>query len=177
MAELTPQERLQPALLDRLTDDEPDKKLEPRERRLITKQRLRQAVLRDLAWLFNATRPSAREGLGLYPHAERSVLNFGLPALSGETASTLDVIGLEARIRQAILDFEPRIDASTLRVEAMTTELQMNQHNVISVQIRGNLWAQPVPLEMLLRTEVDLETGSVEIRDLTGGNVIERVAE
>ena len=60
MAEpLTPQDRLQPALLDRLTDDEPDKKLEPREHRVLSKSRLRQAVLRDLAWLFNATRLEA----------------------------------------------------------------------------------------------------------------------
>ena len=177
MAELTMQERLQPALLDRLTDDEPDKKQEPREKRLITKQKLRQAVLRDLAWLFNATRPSDREGLGDFPYVERSVLNFGLPSLSGETASTLDVIGLEGRIRQAIIDFEPRIDASTLQVEAPVSELQMDHHNVISVQIRGNLWAQPVPLEMLLRTEVDLETGSVEIRDLAASGGFERAAE
>lgn len=177
MAELTAQERLQPALLDRLTDDEPDKKQESRERRVITKQRLRQAVLRDLAWLFNATRPSEREGIGGYPYVAHSVLNFGLPALSGETASTLDVLGLEARIREAIIDFEPRIDATTLQVEALATEMQMDQHNVISVQIRGNLWAQPVPLEMLLRTEVDLETGSVEIRDLAGGSVVERAIE
>jgi type VI secretion system protein ImpF len=168
MAELTPQERLQPALLDRLTDDEPDKKVEPREKRVISKQRLRQAVLRDLAWLFNATRLAGRDALTGYPHAERSVINFGLPALSGETASTLDVIGLEGRIRQAIIDFEPRIDASTLQVQAVMSDLQMDQHNVISVEIRGNLWAQPVPLEMLLRTEVDLETGSVEIHDLAG---------
>ena len=60
MAEqLLPQERLQPALLDRLTDDEPDKKQEPREARVLSKSRLRQSVLRDLAWLFNATRLEA----------------------------------------------------------------------------------------------------------------------
>ena len=53
----------------------------------------------------------------------------------------------------------------------------MDHHNVISVQIRGNLWAQPVPLEMLLRTEVDLETGSVEIRDLAASGGFERAAE
>jgi type VI secretion system protein ImpF len=34
------------------------------------------------------------------------------------------------------------------------------------VEIEGFLWAQPVPLELLLRTEVDLETGRVEITDL-----------
>ena len=54
-----PQDRLQPALLDRLTDDEPGKKQEPREARVLSKSRMRQSVLRDLAWLFNATRLEA----------------------------------------------------------------------------------------------------------------------
>ena len=49
-------DQLLPALLDRLTDEEPDKKQESVERRVMSKSRLRQAVLRDLAWLFNATR-------------------------------------------------------------------------------------------------------------------------
>lgn len=163
MPELKPQERLQPALLDRLMDDEPDKTKEPRESHLITRTRLRQAVLRDLAWLFNATNPGDVDG---YAHAERSVINFGLPALSGETASTLDVLALEGAIRNAILTFEPRIIPSTLQIEAMTTDAELDHHSVVSIQIRGNLWAQPVPIELLLRTELDLETGAVEIRDL-----------
>lgn len=166
MAELTSQERLQPALLDRLIDEDPSKKLEPREARLITKGKLRQAVLRDLAWLFNATHPSDVDWTGL-PEAERSVINYGLPSLSGETASTLDVIELENGIRQAIIDFEPRITPSSLQVEALVGEDQLDHHNVVSVQIRGQLWSQPVPIELLLRTELDLESGEVEIRDLS----------
>jgi type VI secretion system protein ImpF len=165
MAELTPQERLQPALLDRLIDEDPDKKLEPREARVITKAKLRQAVLRDLAWLFNATRPSDIDWNGLR-QAERSVINYGLPSLAGQTASGLDVIELESSIRQAIIDFEPRITPSTLQVEALVSEDELDHHNVVSVQIRGQLWAQPVPIELLLRTELDLESGEVEIREL-----------
>ncbi len=42
---------------------------------------------------------------------------------------------------------------------------------MISVQIEGQLWAQPVPLELLLRTEVDLETGKVEITELSASQV------
>src|SRR5215203_7358823 len=117
--ELTPQERLQPALLDRLTDEEPDKQDEPRERRVMSKSRLRQAVLRDLAWLFNATRLEAGASLAGAPYARRSVINFGLPALSGHAASSLDVANLERAIRQAIVDFEPRIRPATLQVTAL----------------------------------------------------------
>ena len=166
MPELTPQERLQPALLDRLTDEEPDKRAEPRERRVMSRSRLRQAVLRDLAWLFNTTRLESGDSLAHVPHARRSVVNFGLPALSGRAASSLDVMDLERAIRQAILDFEPRIRPGSLQVRALVDTNTLEHHNVIGVEIHGELWAQPVPLELLVRTEIDLETGKVEIADL-----------
>jgi type VI secretion system protein ImpF len=164
--QLTPQERLQPALLDRLTDDEPDKKLEPREHRVMSKARMRQAVIRDLTWLLNATRLETGTSMARVPHARRSVINFGLPSLSGSTASTLDLTDLERGIRQAILDFEPRILPATLRVTAIVATSDLDHHNVIGVEIHGDVWAQPVPLELLLRTEIDLETGTVQVVDL-----------
>ncbi|MGV8301633.1 type VI secretion system baseplate subunit TssE, partial [Pseudomonas aeruginosa] len=49
MAELTLQERLQPSLLDRLTDDEPGNLKEAAERRVLTLNQLKASVLRDLA--------------------------------------------------------------------------------------------------------------------------------
>jgi type VI secretion system protein ImpF len=166
MAELPAQERLQPSLLDRLTDEEPDKKVESAEKRVLSKAQLRQAVLRDLAWLLNTTQLQADQDLGAYPYVQASVLNYGLPAFSGATASTLDSTELERAIHQAILSFEPRILPDTLRVRSVVTESQLDQHNVVAVQIEGRLWMEPVPLEMLLRTEVDLESGKVEVKDL-----------
>jgi type VI secretion system protein ImpF len=167
MPELTPQERLQPALLDRLTDDEPTSTVEPVERRVMSKNRLRQAVLRDLAWLFNATRlETSAAPLERMPYVRRSVVNYGLPALSGRPSSSMDVAELERAIRQAILDFEPRILAESLEVRAIKQDNPHEQHNVIGVQIHGQLWAQPVPLELLVRTQIDLETGNVEIADM-----------
>jgi type VI secretion system protein ImpF len=161
----TPQEQLQPALLDRLTDEEPDKKLEPRLQRVISKRRMRDAVLRDLAWLFNTTRLDPNMDAATLPNARRSVINYGLPALAGQTASTIEVPDLERAIRQAILDYEPRILPESLRVRALETA-GLDHHNVIGVEISGQLWAQPLPLELLLRTEIDLETGQVEVADL-----------
>jgi type VI secretion system protein ImpF len=167
MAEqLTPQERLQPALLDRLTDEEPDKTQELRERRVMSKSRLRQAVLRDLAWLFNATRLERGSEFEHVPDARRSVINFGLPAHAGATASTLEIEDIERDIKQAIINFEPRILPESLTVKALVEMNELDRHNVIAVQIQGQLWAQPIPLELLVRTEIDLETGKVQISDL-----------
>jgi len=166
MPELTPQERLQPALLDRLTDEEPEKRQELRQHRVMSKARLKQAVLRDLGWLFNTTRLQAGADFAKAPYARSSVINFGLPALSGKMASSLEVIDLERAIRQAIVEFEPRILPATLQVRALLDTNQLDHHNVIGLEIRGELWAQPVPLELLVRTEIDLETGRVEIADV-----------
>jgi len=171
MPELTPQERLQPALLDRLTDEEPDKRQEPVERRVMSKRQLRQAVLRDLVWLFNTTRLEAGTDLSHAPRARHSVLNFGLPALSGRPATAIEITVLERAIRDAILDFEPRILAESLRVRALLQASQLDHHNVIGVEIQGHLWAQPMPLDLLVRTEIDLETGRVEVSDLLQSRV------
>lgn len=169
MAELASRERLQPALLDRLTDDAPDNRQpEPREARVINKSRFRHGVLRDMAWLLNATRMAESDELAGLDHVYGSVVNYGLPALSGETASTVDVLDLEERIRSAILFYEPRILPNTLEVHALVSENELNQHNVVSIEIRGSLWAHPIPLEMLLRTDLDLETGEVRIHDIDG---------
>lgn len=166
----TPDDQLQPALLDRLTDEEPDKKLELRVQRVISKRQMRQAVLRDLAWLFNCTRLDPGMDPVTLAYARRSVLNYGIPALSGKTASTVDVSDLERGIRQAILDYEPRILPATLQVRALEVG-QFEHHNVIGVEISGQLWAQPIPIDLLVRTEIDLETGQVEISDVAQSRV------
>lgn len=161
----TPEEQLQPALLDRLTDEAPDKKLELRHERVISKRRLREAVLRDLTWLFNSTRLDSGMDPVRFPYARRSVINFGLPPLAGATASTVEITDLERGIRQAILDFEPRILPSSLQVRALDAG-RLEHHNLIGVEISGQLWAYPVSIDLLLRTEIDLETGQVEVADL-----------
>lgn len=157
-------DRLQPALLDRLTDDAPLDRAEAEDRRVMSKSQLRQAVLRDLAWLFNAAQPLGALA-ETHPLLAASVLNFGLPALSGQLVSKLDVPRLERTIRQAILRFEPRILADTLVVRALESYSAIDTHNMIEFEIRGHLWAQPVPLEVLLRTKLDLEAGQVEVLD------------
>lgn len=160
-------DRLQPALLDRLTDDDPTNKTEPLSMRVINRSRLRDAVLRDLSWLFNTTCLGMDKQLQDSPLVLSSVLNYGLPALSGRVASSVDALGLEQKVKNAILNFEPRIVADSLEVELLFSAQQLDHHNQVSFKISGQIWAQPVPLELLLHTDVDLETGQVGIKDLT----------
>lgn len=164
MNETIAQEHLQPSLFDRLIDDEPGKLEEGIDRRTLTRAALRQAVLRDLGWLFNATNHGFAYDDPRYPNAARSVVNYGLPMLSGQFTSSIQRVGIEQALEQAIALFEPRILSHTLQAELVMEAPALESHNCIGLQIRGMLWAQPVPLEFLLRSRVDLEEGRVEIQ-------------
>jgi type VI secretion system protein ImpF len=170
MKALDIRERLQPSLLDRLTDDAPGERREAEDRRVMSKAQLREAILRDLKALLNAVQPLDGKAK-VHPVLSASVLNFGLPPLSGQLASRLDASSLEHAIRQAILRFEPRILADTLQVRAVEATTVLDMHNVIEFEIRGHMWSQPVPLEILLRTQLDLEAGQVEVRDAAAGGL------
>lgn len=164
MADLAPQERLFPSLLDRLTDDHPDRKIESRDRRVFSVQKLREAVIRDLAWLLNTCHLASTEDLHDHPMVENSVVNYGIPDLTGKTVSGLDVVDVQRALRQAILNFEPRILAKTLDVRGTKTE-DGSTNNALTFEIEGELWAQPIPERLFLKTELDLETGSVTISE------------
>src|SRR5947207_11262009 len=109
MAELTQKERLQPSLLDRLTDNEPEERQEARDKRILSPSRLRESVRRDLTWLFNTPNLATVSDLKLVPLVAESVLNYGLPSLAGRTTASIDVPEMERLLRQAIWSFEPRL--------------------------------------------------------------------
>lgn len=164
MAELTTKERLQPSLLDRLTDFEPEQRMESREARVMTEAQLRECVRRDLSWLLNTTAMSAIQDLRDHPEAARSVVNFGICDLAGQTISGIDRVGLERLIREAIWHFEPRLLRSTVRLE-LIADTERAGHNQLVFDIEAELWAQPVPVALYLRTEIDLENGSVRVEE------------
>ena len=164
MAELTTKERLQPSLLDRLTDDEPDKLQESRDKRVLSSQRLRDSVRRDLNWLFNTTSLTAMQSLDLFPEVERSTVNYGLPDLAGRTASSIDHDSFERMLKRAIWDFEPRLIRTSVRVKLVIEQSELN-HNAMCISIEAELWSQPLPLRLFLRTDLDLETGDAMVSE------------
>lgn len=163
MAELTPRERLQPSLLDRLTDHHPDSSVESRDSRVLSLRNLRQAVLRDLVWLLNATRLFSNAEMANYPQLTNSVINFGLPDISGVSISGLDLNEFERNIRQVIWDFEPRLQRSSVVVKAIINDSA--SYNKIMFDIEGDMWAQPYPERLYLRTEFDLEDATFRLTE------------
>ena len=173
MAEHFSRDRLLPALLDRLIDDRPHETTESVESRVLSKAGLRQSVLRDLAWLFNAQAAVAGTIDGeVFPQALHSTINYGIAPLSGILVSKLDLGDLEQMLRQAIIDFEPRLLPDSVMVRGIAPTDPLGHHNALSFEITARLWAQPYPLELLLKTDLDLETGMVELKDRSGNTIL-----
>ena len=181
MATLTARhhERTSPSLLDRLTDDDPTERRDPEHRRQATVKQLRDSVMRDLGWLLNCVRLSTVQDLAAYPNVRRSVLNFGLPDLAGRTVSSIDTDELERQLRQAIVEFEPRLIERSLEVSVARADgtgdagrradgiraAQDTHPNCLQFTINAELNVQPVPVALRLRTEIDLENGDVSIAE------------
>src|SRR5580698_2708541 len=110
MSGLRGRERLQPSLLDRLTDNAPGQKRDGPDGQTLTMAQLRQAVVRDLAALLNTTNLATLQDLSATPLAARSTLNYGIPGFAGMTGSAARVANLERELANAIRAYEPRIN-------------------------------------------------------------------
>jgi type VI secretion system protein ImpF len=162
MPELIVVEKLQPCLLDRLTDDDPKNSQESRDRRVVSLQRYRQGVLRDLQWLFNASAHLRQEGqstfsLEDYPEALHSVINFGTRHLFG--VLTPDLRQLERQLTKALYTFEPRILRNSLKVRSRM------EGNVIALEVEGEIWAMPLPEHLHIKTMLDIQSGHCTLGD------------
>ena len=159
MADKATLERLQPSLLDRLTDDAPGERQETRAERAIDIERLREIVRRDLSWLLNTQNNEFWLDPKAFPRAANSVLNYGVRAVSGEYATAAEAERIRRSILTAIERFEPRIREGT--ADVVLNAERRGSAAILAYDIRAEIWATPVPLEIHLRTEIDITTGEV----------------
>ena len=167
MGQWSLKDRLQPSLLDRLTDLHPDKKRESSSQQVLSQKQFKEAVIRDLGWLLNSVSMDSVVDLSAYPEVKHSVLNYGLPDISGRTASSIDSGDLEKKLRSAIYEFEPRFIRNSLKIKIHSHADEMS-HNSLVFEIEGVIFGQPMPFHVVLRSELDLECGQFSVREDTG---------
>lgn len=150
-------------LFDRVISVEIARRQQMRRSVMMNREQLRTALLRDLQNLLNTTAPEADlelddRSLDAVPAVQVSVLNYGIPALSGRIRTTEDVLELAREIERAIECYEPRIrhvHVSVADVGTFTSPLHL--------VIEGELWGYPVAERMRLQTVLDLDAGHAEI--------------
>lgn len=157
MVALGGRERLQPSLLDRLTDNAPGARRDGPDQQALTMAQLRQAVLRDLAWLFNTTNLDSLDSLETTPNVAKSTLNYGITGLAGLLESGARTRRLEEELTEAVRNFEPRIRPDTVKVRVRGADDKDGMRALV-FEVEGELWAQPVPLQLFVETKIDVET-------------------
>jgi type VI secretion system protein ImpF len=134
-----------------------------RARQVITESMLRREVSRDLDALLNTVALDANVDMEHAPHVRRSILNFGLPDIAVHTIDETAVDGIPDEIRTAIVNYEPRIAADSLRI-ARDTEVDPVELKIRFV-IRGDLVCHPVHVPVEFVADL-IESGKIVINRL-----------
>ena len=96
-----------------------------------------------------------------YPLASKSVVNYGVREVAGDFASKDRATVIRKSIAAAIENFEPRIRKGSTHVDIRTENIARN--TIISFDIRADMWAEPIPIHLYLRSTVDVTTGEVSL--------------
>jgi type VI secretion system protein ImpF len=131
-----------------------------RARQVITETMLRREVSRDLDALLNTIALDATVDMEHAPHAKRSILNFGLPDIALRTIDENGVNEIPDEIRTAIVNYEPRIAADSLRI-SRDTEIDPVELK-IRFLIRGELICHPVHVPVEFVADI-VESGKIII--------------
>lgn len=132
------------------------------ERRLAVARRLRELVGRDLSLLLNASSLEVTDELERLPNVRASVLNFGVPPYTGRTTGTAERDRLARALETAIRRFEPRLMKVRVTPETVSDAAPDQE---LSFRIDAQLWGQPAPHQVVLRTRIDTESGKAHVSD------------
>ena len=107
------------------------------------------------------TKPVGEVNFRDYKDAFRSVINFGIRQLYGRLAP--DVEEIEKQLFDALVTFEPRINRHTLKVSVQI------ERNILSIELTGELWVNPLPEKLFIKTELDLESSAFSTKEAGHG--------
>ena len=134
-----------------------------RARQVITESMLRREVSRDLDALLNTVALDATVDMENAPHVRKSILNFGLSDLAVRTIDENGVEEIPDEIRTAIVNYEPRIAADTLRIE------RDKEVDPVELKIRfvicGELVCHPVHVAVEFVADI-VESGKIVVKRL-----------
>lgn len=158
-------DRFWPSLYDRLRTGE----AEGIDDYFVDGARLRGLVKRDLETLLNATALESTSDLSGYPRIRASVLNYGLPDITGKIVAGLSAWGIQEALRDALSHYEPRIVPDSLSVTVDTTGVGMNSPRAydpergLTLSIGGTILGTPMPESVFIQTRWDIETNELQV--------------
>lgn len=118
----------------------------------------------DLANLMQTIRLDAAMDIGAYKYISKSVLNFGMDDMANMSANAENSGHLERRLRQALIDHEPRLIPETIEVTMRSQDKDLSQK--LAFDIAADLAANPVDVPLEFVAEIDVGGGKVNLAKL-----------
>ena len=163
MARVREDQPLLPSVLDRLLDDEPDKKLEaPKSRNQVVRE-LKQSVRRDLENLLN-TRWRCIPWPSHLDELDVSLITYGVPDFAGgHMGAPSDRERLRRIVEQVIRKFEPRFK----KVNVTLLENADAADRALRFRIDALLYAEPAPEPVVFDSQFEPTTNDFVVTNPT----------
>lgn len=134
-----------------------------RPRQIITEPVLRREVWRDVDALLNAVALESTLDMTRAPHARKSIINFGIPDITHRTIDEIGVNDITGEIKEALINFEPRLAAASLSV---TRDTNVDSADLkVRFVVRADLICDPVQMPVEFVADVN-EVGKINVNRL-----------
>lgn len=148
-----------------VTDGERQLSSRAKQRRMGADQTsLRAHLNEDLSNLMHTIRLAAVQDLDRHKYVAKSVLNFGMDDMANMSANHDNRGLLERRLRQALIDHEPRLIPETIQVKLRDQDHELSQK--IAFDIDAELASNPVDVPLEFVAEIDVGGGNVKLSNL-----------
>lgn len=165
MARVDLDQPLQPSVLDRLLDENPDRSVDPPKSRGQSLAELRAAVRRDLEILLN-TRHRCRGWHPDHKELKSSLLNYGIPEFtSANMASDTSRDEFRAAIEEVIRRCEPRFQS----IEVVLLDNADRMDRTIRFRIEALMFADPAPEPVVFDSTMEPSTQTVLVKNSAHG--------
>jgi type VI secretion system protein ImpF len=144
--------RYLPSLLDRLSDDEPEKKQKESEPFLQSRREWEATFLAEVETLLN-TKRSSREVPEEYRYCSDSVLEYGIPDCTGMSVKSPAAQNeLRSAIEITLRRFEPRLSSVLVSIEPPSATEPVLRFEVQAI-VHAEPETEPIRFETILRTD------------------------
>lgn len=118
----------------------------------------------DLANLMQTIRLDAALDLSAHKYVSKSVLNFGMDDMANMSSNSENRGHLERRLRDALINHEPRLIPETIEVSLREQDKDLSQK--LAFDITADLAANPVDVPLEFLAEIDVGGGKVNLAKL-----------
>ena len=126
--------------------------------------RLQSFFMIDLGNLLGTVHLEATEDLSQYPGVRKSILNYGVQDVTSLTIGSGTSEEIRKKLKDSLLDHEPRLIPESVVVRARTGSEAENQS--MAFEIEAVLAARPVDVPLEFVAEIDTGEGKVIMSEL-----------